>query len=309
MNNEIKKIYNNAYEGCTKEYKTTTPQYLNFLKSLKVLDEIDFKDTTVGNSSIRYRCDVDYEIERDEREKSILSNPNNKVIVNNNGLNSIAACTGNYAAAVNSEDTSIAATTGYAAASINTGYWGLAVNTGDEGAAITTGREGIAVNTSTGRISASTGFKSMAVSNTCYTITNNTGDMSVAVGRGRGSYVQNSGNNSTSLGIGFFTHIVNRGSHSLAIGAGNNARSFVSGNDSIAIAAGAHCEAAGSIGSWLVLVERPIGESEIIKNIKAVKVDGIEIEANTYYHLVNGEVRVVKFMDKNGKWQKRRVVE
>ncbi|WP_424785725.1 hypothetical protein [Prevotella pallens] len=97
---------------------------MNFLKSLKVLDEIDFKDTTVGNSSIRYRCDVDYEIERDEREKSILSNPNNKVIVNNNGLNSIAACTGNYAAAVNSEDTSIAATTGYAAASINTGYWG-----------------------------------------------------------------------------------------------------------------------------------------------------------------------------------------
>lgn len=309
MNKDIKNIYNNAYEGCTKEYKKTTPEYLNFPKILKVLNEIDFKDTTVGNSSIRYRCDVDYEIERDEREKSILSNPNNEVIVNNNGLNSISACTGNYAAAVNSEDTSIAATTGYAAASINTGYWGIAVNTGDEGAAITTGREGIAVNTCTGRISASTGFKSMAVSNTCYTITNNTGDMSVAVGRGRGSYVQNTGDNSTSLGIGFFTHIVNKGDHSLAIGAGNNARSFVSGSDSIAIAAGAHCEAAGSIGSWLVLVERPIGKSEIIKNIKAVKVDGIEIEANTYYQLVDGEVRVVKFMDKNGVWQKRRVVE
>ncbi len=309
MNNIIKSIYNNAYEGCTKEFKITTPEYLNFPKSLDVLNKIDFNNTAVGNSSIRYRCDVDYEIERDEREKSILSNPNNEVVVNNNGLHSISACTGNYAAAVNSEYTSISATTGYRAASINTGERGVAVNTGDDGAAITTGREGIAVNTCSGRISASTGYKSMAVSNSCYTITNNSGDMSVAVGRGRGSYVQNTGDNSTSLGIGFFTHIVNKGDHSLAIGAGNKTRSFVSGNDSIAIAAGAHCEAAGSIGSWLVLVERPIGENETIKNIKAVKVDGVEIEANTYYQLVDGEVRVVKFMDKNGVWQKRRVVE
>ena len=309
MNKEFMNIYGIIYKNCLNEYKDVTPQYLNIPGELEVLKKIELSNTEVGNSSIRYRCDVDYEIERDERMRSILSNPNNEVVVNNNGLDSISACTGNYAAAVNSEHTSISATTGYRAASINTGYWGVAVNTGDDGAAITTGREGISVNNCSGVISTSTGYKSMAVSNSCYTLTSNSGDMSVAVGRGRGSYVMNTGNNSTALGIGFFTYSVNKGDYSIAIGAGEHSRSIVLGKESIAIAAGTRCEAAGSLGSWLVLVERGSGEEETIKNIKAVKVDGVEIEANTYYHLVNGEVRAVKVMDKDGKWQKRRVKE
>ena len=48
---------------------------------------------------------------------------------------------------------------------------------------------------------------------------------------------------------------------------------------------------AGPVGDWIVLTERGEwnGDTFSIKEVKAFKVDGYKIKADTYYKLVNGE--------------------
>lgn len=57
--------------------------------------------------------------------------------------------------------------------------------------------------------------------------------------------------------------------------------------DSIALSMS---KAKGVVGSWLVLVEASAGRTAHIKNVKVVKVDGKEIEADVYYTLSEGKV-------------------
>ena len=65
----------------------------------------------------------------------------------------------------------------------------------------------------------------------------------------------------------------------------------VEGEYSIACGLGYQCKAKGAIGCWLVLAERDkCGE---ILNVKAVKVDGKEILADTFYQLNGGHFEVV----------------
>ena len=65
----------------------------------------------------------------------------------------------------------------------------------------------------------------------------------------------------------------------------------VSGKESIAIVTGKDSKAAGSLGNWIVLTERGErnGDTFPIKEVKAFKVDGKKIKADTFYKLVNGE--------------------
>lgn len=65
----------------------------------------------------------------------------------------------------------------------------------------------------------------------------------------------------------------------------------VSGEESIAIVTGGDSKASGTLGCWLVLTERD--ENYHIKEVKAVKVDGERIKADTYYKLVDGEIKEV----------------
>lgn len=64
------------------------------------------------------------------------------------------------------------------------------------------------------------------------------------------------------------------------------------GLNSIALAAGYKCKAKGVIGSWLCIAEREQwnGETYPIKEVRAVKVDGKIVKANTWYMLVNGKL-------------------
>ena len=65
----------------------------------------------------------------------------------------------------------------------------------------------------------------------------------------------------------------------------------VSGKDSIAIVTGRDSKAAGALGDWIVLTERGDwnGDTYPIKEVKAFKVDGEKIKADTFYKLENGE--------------------
>ena len=78
---------------------------------------------------------------------------------------------------------------------------------------------------------------------------------------------------------------------------GDYGASSVGGYDSIALAAGYKCKAKGSLGCWLVIAERDEYDGENntypIKDVKAVKVDGERIKADTWYMLVDGEFKEV----------------
>ena len=79
---------------------------------------------------------------------------------------------------------------------------------------------------------------------------------------------------------------------------GNCGASSAGGLDSIALAAGYKCKAKGEIGCWLVIAERDEYDNNNktypIKDLKAVKVDGEKIKADTWYTLKDGEFVEVK---------------
>jgi hypothetical protein len=71
---------------------------------------------------------------------------------------------------------------------------------------------------------------------------------------------------------------------------GYSGAASATGKHSVACGLGVECRAMGAIGCGIVLVEREWnGNEHEIKHIKAAKVDGKIIKANTWYRLVNGE--------------------
>ena len=115
-----------------------------------------------------------------------------------------------------------------------------------------------------------------------YSAATNTGDCSAATNTGHYSAATNTGNRSAAT---------NTGNRSAATNTGNYSAAKVSGKESIAIVTGKDSKAAGALGDWIVLTERGLwnGETYPIKEVKAFKVDGDKIKADTFYKLVNGE--------------------
>ena len=76
---------------------------------------------------------------------------------------------------------------------------------------------------------------------------------------------------------------------------GDRGAASATGKDSIALAAGYRCKAKGAIGCWIVLAERGEwnGNTYPIKEVKAFEVDGKKVKADTWYMLVNGQLKEV----------------
>ena len=115
----------------------------------------------------------------------------------------------------------------------------------------------------------------------------NTGNYSAATNTGDYSAATNTGNYSAATNTGNYSAATNTGYRSAAI---------VNGKDSIAIVTGKNSKAKGSLGCWIVLTERGRwnGETYPILDVKAFKVDGVKIKADTFYMLVNGELKEVE---------------
>ena len=182
----------------------------------------------------------------------------------NTGYHSAATNTGYKSAATNTGDCSAATNTGNCSAATNTGNYSAATNTGDCSAATNTGYKSAATNT---------GYKSAAT---------NTGDCSAATNTGDCSAATNTGDHSAATNTGYKSAATNTGDCSAA---------KVSGKESIAIVTGKDSKAAGALGDWIVLTERGEwnGDTCPIKEVKAFKVDGEKIKADTFYKLVDGE--------------------
>ena len=98
----------------------------------------------------------------------------------------------------------------------------------------------------------------------------------------------NTGDQSSSSNTGNYSSSSNTGDQSSSSNTGNYSSSSVSGSESVAIVTGYQGKAKGALGCWIVLTERN-SEMEIL-DIRAVKVDGDSIKADTYYQLLCGVV-------------------
>ena len=110
----------------------------------------------------------------------------------------------------------------------------------------------------------------------------NTGNYSVATNTGNYSAATNTGNRSAAT---------NTGNYSVATNTGDYSAATVEGKESVAIVTGKDGRARGVLGSWIVLTERGDWDGNIypIKEVKAFKVDGVNIKENTFYRLVDGK--------------------
>ena len=216
----------------------------------------DADGSKVASSKIRVQCEIGMKGIIEAGVKFIFDKVNWKDNKKSN--------TGNRSAATNTGDWSAATNTGNRSAATNTGDWSAATNTGNQSAATNTGYRSAATNTGYQSAATNTGYRSAAT---------NTGNWSAATNTGNWSAATNTGNQSAATNTGY------------------QSAAKVSGEESIAIVTGSDSMASGALGCWLVLTERD--ENYHIKEVKAVKVDGKRIKADTYYKLVDGEVKEV----------------
>ena len=72
---------------------------------------------------------------------------------------------------------------------------------------------------------------------------------------------------------------------------GDHSAATVEGKESVALVTGKDSIARGALGCWIVLTERGDWDGNVypIKEVKAFKVDGVNIKENTFYRLVDGK--------------------
>ena len=101
----------------------------------------------------------------------------------------------------------------------------------------------------------------------------------------------NTGDCSAATNTGYQSAATNTGNQSAATNTGDQSAATVEGKESVAIVTGKDGRACGALGSWLVLTERGgfDGATCPIKEVKAFKVDGVNIKEGTFYRLVDGK--------------------
>ena len=97
----------------------------------------------------------------------------------------------------------------------------------------------------------------------------------------------NTGDQSAATNTGYRSAATNTGNYSAATNTGDQSAATVEGADSIAIATGYAGKAKGALGCFIVIAERSTDYKLI--DVKATRVDGKVIKANTYYKLVDSK--------------------
>ena len=118
----------------------------------------------------------------------------------------------------------------------------------------------------------------------------NSGDCGIASSSGYKGVASNSGKYGAASNSGDCGIASNSGKYGAASNSGDCGAAETSGKHSIAISVGYDSKARGALGTWIVLAERDEwdGEGCPIKDVRAFKVDGKQVKADTWYKLVNG---------------------
>ena len=229
-------------------------------------------ETEIGLDGI-IKAGVKFILDKVNWKNQKESNTGDRSAATNTGYRSAATNTGDQSAATNTGECSAATNTGDQSAATNTGYCSAATNTGGRSAATNTGYCSAATNTGDRSAATNTGYRSAATNTGECSAATNTGDQSAATNTGECSAATNTGDQSAATNTGYCS------------------AAKVSGKESIAIVTGKDSKAAGALGDWIVLTERGEwnGDTYPIKEVKAFKVDGEKIKADTFYKLVNGE--------------------
>ena len=219
------------------------------------------------------------------------SNTGYQSAATNTGDKSAATNTGYQSAATNTGDKSAATNTGNRSAATNTGNRSAATNTGNRSAATNTGGQSAATNTGDYSAATNTGYQSAATNTGDYSAATNTGYQSAATNTGYQSAATNTGDKSAATNTGYKSAATNTGDYSAATNTGYKSAATVNGKNSIAIVTGYDSKAKGTLGCWIVLTERGEwnGNGYPIKEVKAFKVDGEIVKADTFYKLIDGE--------------------
>ena len=230
-----------------------------------------------GVKYILNKVELNHKKDQTTREKSVASTTRDQSAAICTGSYSSATSTGNYSVSTNSGHQSLATSTGNYSVSTNSGAQSVAANTGNHSASTNNGYHSAAINV---------GDCSVATNTSRYSVSANTGFYSVSI---------NSGNDSLATNTGYKSSATNSGYKSAAISIGDKSLATVQGNESVAIVTGKDSMACGTLGSWIVLTERGDFDGEInpIKEVKAFKVDGVNIKENIPYKLVNGQAIAV----------------
>jgi hypothetical protein len=175
--------------------------------------------------------------------------------------------------------------------STNTGNRSAATNTGDYSAATNTGYQSAATNTGCQSAATNTGYRSAATNTGNRSAATNTGNYSAATNTGYQSAATNTGNRSAATNTGDYSTATNTGNRSAATNTGDYSAATVEGKESVALVTGKDSIARGALGCWIVLTERGDfdGVTCPIKEVRAFKVDGVNIKENTFYRLVDGK--------------------
>ena len=230
-----------------------------------------------GVKYILNKVELNHKKDQTTREKSVASTTRDQSAAICTGSYSSATSTGNYSVSTNSGHQSLATSTGNYSVSTNSGAQSVAANTGNHSASTNNGYHSAAINV---------GDCSVATNTSRYSVSANTGFYSVSI---------NSGNDSLATNTGYKSSATNSGKQSAAISIGDKSLATVQGNESVAIVTGKDSMACGTLGSWIVLTERGDfdGETNPIKEVKAFKVDGVNIKENIPYKLVDGQAVAV----------------
>ena len=104
------------------------------------------------------------------------------------------------------------------------------------------------------------------------------------------SAATNTGVYSAATNTGYRSAATNTGNHSAATNTGYSSAAIVSGKDSFAASYGVCGQAKGGIGCYLTLAEWvEKDDAWVLKMVKAIKVDGKKIKADTWYELKAGK--------------------
>ena len=159
-------------------------------------------------------------------------------------------------------------------------------------------------------VSSATGYCSASSATGYYSVSSATGDRSASSATGDYSASSATGYRSASSATGYYSASSATGYCSASSATGYCSASSATGyysvssaecENSIAVAWGYHGKAKGVIGSYLVLADWEGDENNYwtpelwsLKGAKMVRVDGEKIKENTFYTMVNGEIKEVE---------------
>lgn len=168
------------------------------------------------------------------------------------------------------------------------GYKSTAAKSGDFNTSVTSAVKSTSATSGDCSTAATSGHFSTAATSGHNSIAATSGDYSTAATSGEYSTAATSGFYSTAATSGKHSTVATSGNFSAAATSGDASTAVVEGKESIALAGGYKSMAKGAVGCWLVLAERD--DENHILGVKAIKVDGGRIKADTFYMLKDGEV-------------------